>query len=85
MPLVNYREQWDFLKSTDLERWVTTADSDWGEGYSKCHLELSQSGSAALFHGELNTRPPQDGRTFKAGYVNMATVKQRGFMNCLKE
>ena len=37
---------WKFDEEKDFERWVTTADSDWGEGYSKCELVQSPNGKA---------------------------------------
>ena len=57
-----YRTQWTFASDDDITKWVTTADSEWGEGYSNCALELRENGRAAIFHGDLNTVPPNDGR-----------------------
>ena len=37
------------------------------------------------FQGELNTRPPQDGRINQAGYCNIATLKERRSFYRLKD
>ena len=70
------RVEFTFDSESDLDRWVTTADSDWGEGYSTCALTRSPSSGKALFSGELSTRVPQDGRIKRAGYVNLGSVEQ---------
>merc|ERR1712179_307369 len=57
------------------KNWITTCDSDWGEGYSKVSLKASQTGNA-LFSGDLSIRIPQDGRVERSGYANMASVKK---------
>ncbi len=77
---------WKFDSEEALKKqWVTTADSDWGEGYSSCSLSLSPSGKTALFSGELSTRVPQDGRLVKAGYCTLNSVKQRRAFNRYKD
>ena len=58
----DYRTAWDFSSDADMAKWVTTADSEWGEGYTSVALDLRENGRTAMFHGELNTRPPNDGR-----------------------
>lgn len=80
-----YRTQWTFASDDDLTKWVTTADSEWGEGYSNCALELRENGRTAMFHGDLNTRPPNDGRTKKAGWANMMAIKQHGAFHILRD
>ncbi|XP_004921859.1 complex I intermediate-associated protein 30, mitochondrial [Bombyx mori] len=67
---------WCFNSPTVLEKFVTTCDSDHGEGYSSCNLEMSPAGRA-LFHGYLDTRVPKDGRIKKAGYCAMRSKMQR--------
>ncbi len=54
---------------------MTTADSDWGEGYSKVNLEMNEAGTAAVFHGVLNTRVPDDGRTKRSGKISFELWK----------
>lgn len=78
------KSYWSFESDEDLDRWVTTADSDWGEGYSRCEMIRSPSGKATLFVGEVSTRAPQDGRVDQAGYCNMAAIKQRAAFHQLK-
>eukprot|EP00095_Tigriopus_kingsejongensis_P009254 maker-scaffold922_size80897-snap-gene-0.19 protein:Tk09254 transcript:maker-scaffold922_size80897-snap-gene-0.19-mRNA-1 annotation:"probable complex i intermediate-associated protein mitochondrial precursor" len=71
-----YRPYWQFQTDKDFEdTWITTADSDWGEGYSKCQFDRSPSGKG-YFTGELNTRVPKDGRLVKAGYCNLKSVQR---------
>ena len=53
------------------------SDSVWGEGYSYGSVEAAPSQRAAVFCGDLSTQLPQDGRTKRAGYVNMKSITQR--------
>eukprot|EP00094_Tigriopus_californicus_P001621 TCALIF_01568-PA protein Name:"Similar to CG7598 Probable complex I intermediate-associated protein 30, mitochondrial (Drosophila melanogaster)" AED:0.13 eAED:0.13 QI:0/0/0/0.66/1/1/3/0/230 len=69
-----YRPFWCFKPDEDLQdHWVTTCDSDWGEGYSKCELTRSKTGRG-YFSGELSTRVPKDGRIVRSGYCNLRTA-----------
>jgi len=70
------RKVWGFQSEDDLLQWILTKDSDWGEGYSDAHLDLSPLGHAVL-RGDLSSRVPADGRTQNAGYVNIASKKKR--------
>ena len=70
------RKVWGFQTEEEMDQWILTKDSDWGEGYSAAELELSHLGHAML-RGDLSTRVPADGRTQNAGYVNIASVKKR--------
>jgi len=69
------RKVWGFETEEDLDQWILTKDSDWGEGYSAGELESSPLGHGVL-RGDLSTRVPADGRTQNAGYVNIASVKK---------
>lgn len=67
---------WKFGKEEALGQWVVTADSDHGEGFSKCGLSLTNTGRG-LFSGELSTRVPKNGRVKRAGYCNIKTLPAR--------
>jgi hypothetical protein len=69
-------KEWGFQAEEELDQWVLTKDSDWGEGYSAAELELHPLGHAVLA-GELSTRVPADGRTQAAGYVNISSVPKK--------
>jgi len=71
------RVEWDFSSQEQLKQWVLTVDSDWGEGYSAGGMSLGGQGRHLTMAGELSTRVPQDGRTQRAGYVNLHSVKKR--------
>ena len=46
----DYRLAWDFTSESAIEeKWVTTADSTWGEGYSTCALDLREDHSHRTF------------------------------------
>lgn len=80
-PLVVFRPgeidvAFGFEKQTDLDRWVVTTDKDHGEGYSQAALELSPAGYG-LFHGNLESRVPKDGRIKRAGYANIKSLRVR--------
>eukprot|EP00090_Calanus_glacialis_P019311 TRINITY_DN29690_c0_g1_i1.p1 TRINITY_DN29690_c0_g1~~TRINITY_DN29690_c0_g1_i1.p1 ORF type:complete len:384 (-),score=133.76 TRINITY_DN29690_c0_g1_i1:61-1212(-) len=70
------RKEWGFETEEELNQWILTKDSDWGEGYSAAELELNPLGHAVL-KGDLSTRVPADGRTQNAGYVNIASAPKR--------
>merc|ERR1711864_39747 len=44
-----------FLSEADLDQWILTKDSDWGEGYSAADMTLSPLGHMVL-SGELSSR-----------------------------
>ncbi|CAO1441096.1 unnamed protein product [Diamesa hyperborea] len=67
---------WKFSEQSDIDKWVTTADSDHGEGTSTASLEMSSAGHG-LFHGNLQTAMPRDGRIKKAGYCNIRSLRSR--------
>ncbi|XP_063235588.1 complex I intermediate-associated protein 30, mitochondrial isoform X2 [Bacillus rossius redtenbacheri] len=80
-PFVVYRPGevdvvWKFGTPEVHSKWVTTADSDHGEGLSECELSVSPSGGA-LFSGTLSTQVPRDGRIKRAGYCNMRSMRAR--------
>nr|CAG4638569.1 EOG090X091L [Cyclestheria hislopi] len=65
---------WDFKNNPDFDKWVVTSDSDHKEGYSTCSLNLSPAGNA-LFSGNLSIQPVKDGKTKRAGYCNMKSIR----------
>ncbi|RZC42020.1 complex I intermediate-associated protein 30, mitochondrial [Asbolus verrucosus] len=67
---------WKFGTEESLQQWVVTSDSDHNEGYSKGSLTLTNTGKG-LFSGELSTKVPKDGRTKRAGYCNIKTLRAR--------
>lgn len=67
---------WKFDSENSLNQWIVTSDKDNNEGYSSCSLKLNKYGKG-VFSGELNTRVPQDGRTKRAGYCNIKTLRAR--------
>lgn len=67
---------WQLDTPDALNNWVTTSDSDHGEGQSTCELAISPAGKG-LFHGNLSTKVPKDGRIKKAGYCNMRSLRAR--------
>jgi len=77
-------KEWGFQSELEMDEWILTKDSDWGEGYSSAEFQLNGAGSAGLLTGNLSTRVPNDGRTDNAGYVNIASVNQRMSFGRLK-
>lgn len=80
-PIVLYRPgetdvAFKFTEPEDLEKWVVTADSDHNEGFSTAALEPSPSGNG-LFHGNVQSAVPKDGRVFRAGYCNIKSKRAR--------
>ena len=55
---------------------IVTADSVWGEGYSWATLDPGSDHKSINFCGELNTTTPKDGRTARAGYVNIKSASK---------
>lgn len=73
------RVLWNLQDHTEediAKKWVVTADSVWGEGYSWAQFLPSNTGQGAVFSGELNTTVPKDGRTVSSGYANIKAVTQ---------
>lgn len=48
-----------------------SSDSEWGEGYSWGAVEAGPTSKSIIFYGDLNTTVPRDGRTARAGFVNI--------------
>jgi len=65
---------WRFYEESSLDHWIVTSDSDHAEGFSKCDLQISHQGYG-LFHGNLCSRVPKDGRIQNSGYCNMITKR----------
>jgi len=65
---------WRFYEESSLDHWIVTSDSDHAEGFSKCDLKIGHQGYG-LFHGNLCSRVPKDGRIQNAGYCNMITKR----------
>ncbi|XP_045581044.1 complex I intermediate-associated protein 30, mitochondrial [Procambarus clarkii] len=59
-----------------LNHWIVTCDSDHCEGYSSASLSVSPTGHG-LFSGHISTQVPKDGKTKRAGYCNMRTIRPR--------
>jgi len=74
-PLGGRRKEWGFQTQEEVDEWILTKDSDWGEGYSSAEFSLSPLGHA-VWRGDLSTRVPADGRTQAAGYINIASKKK---------
>lgn len=77
-PIVIYRPgeidvAFKFDTKKDMDKWVTSADSDHNEGFSKAQFETSSSGYG-LFHGNVQSIVPKDGRVFRAGYCNIKSL-----------
>lgn len=67
---------WRYGNKESLSQWITTSDSDHNEGKSSCSLNLNRQGRG-VFSGIINTEVPKDGRTKKAGYCNMRSIRAR--------
>lgn len=59
-----------------LNNWVVSSDSDHNQGFSTAVLEPSQAGFG-LFHGNVRSDVPKDGRVKRAGYCNMKSLRSR--------
>ncbi|CAH1402209.1 unnamed protein product [Nezara viridula] len=70
------KKQWELRKEEHLGTWITTSDSDHGEGHSTCSLTLNNNGFGH-FSGVLDTTVPIDGRTKRAGYCSVRTKRAR--------
>eukprot|EP00088_Acartia_fossae_P023675 TRINITY_DN2469_c0_g1_i1.p1 TRINITY_DN2469_c0_g1~~TRINITY_DN2469_c0_g1_i1.p1 ORF type:complete len:388 (-),score=74.90 TRINITY_DN2469_c0_g1_i1:186-1349(-) len=78
------KKEWGFQSELEMDEWILTMDSDWGEGYSSAEFKLNDAGTAGVLSGDLSTRVPMDGRTGQAGYVNIASANQRKSFGRLK-
>lgn len=65
-----------FDSEQSRSQWILTADSDHREGYSECNMTPTPYGTA-VFQGVLSSRVPKDGKTKKAGYCNMTSLRKR--------
>jgi NADH dehydrogenase [ubiquinone] 1 alpha subcomplex assembly factor 1 len=65
-----------FVTQADIDKFVVSADSDWNEGFSTAHFEISASGHG-LFHGKLDSKLAKDGKIKKTGYANVKSVRAR--------
>lgn len=68
----------EFGKQEDIEKFVTTSDSDHNEGYSHCSLKINQSGYG-LFSGILDSTVPKEGKISRAGYCNITSLRVKVF------
>lgn len=69
-------KQWELRSPKHLEQWVTTCDSDHGEGFSSCSLTINGRGFGH-FTGILDTTVPKDGRIKRSGYCSIRTLRKR--------
>lgn len=65
---------WRFYEESSLDHWIVTSDSDHAEGFSKCDLKIGHQGYG-VFHGNLCSRVPKDGRIQNSGYCNIITKR----------
>lgn len=65
-----------FGEQKDFDNWVTTSDSDHNEGNSHAKFEMSPAGYG-LFHGNVVTSLPVDGKIKRAGYCNIKSQRVR--------
>lgn len=68
---------WSFNTVADVDKWIVTTDKDHNEGHSVADLEISPSGCGGLFHGNVESQLPKDGKIKKAGYCNIKTLRAR--------
>ncbi|XP_063696806.1 complex I intermediate-associated protein 30, mitochondrial [Culicoides brevitarsis] len=78
-PILAYRPgevdiAYQFTTKEEIEKWVVTADSDHGQGFSSAAFDLSPAGYG-LFHGNVRSDVPKDGRIKRAGYCNVKSPK----------
>ncbi|XP_014245839.1 complex I intermediate-associated protein 30, mitochondrial [Cimex lectularius] len=66
---------WTIREQNDLDTWITTCDSDHGEGFSSCSLILNNG--HGLFSGNLSTDFPKDGKIKRSGYCTVRTKRMR--------
>uniref|UniRef100_A0A336N067 CSON010484 protein n=1 Tax=Culicoides sonorensis TaxID=179676 RepID=A0A336N067_CULSO len=65
-----------FNNNDALDKWVVSTDSDHNQGFSTAALEKSPAGYG-LFHGNVRSEVPKDGRVKRAGYCNMKSMRSR--------
>jgi NADH dehydrogenase [ubiquinone] 1 alpha subcomplex assembly factor 1 len=65
-----------FSEQKDFDNWTSTADSDHGEGTSTAKWEKSPAGYA-IFHGNLSSELPRDGKIKRSGYCNVRSSRAR--------
>uniref|UniRef100_A0AAF5D2J6 CIA30 domain-containing protein n=1 Tax=Strongyloides stercoralis TaxID=6248 RepID=A0AAF5D2J6_STRER len=70
---------YQFKEPSDIEIWKTGCDSDWGEGFSTCSLNLTNN-KTAMFSGNISTKIVEDGRVERAGWASMKLRDFRSFM-----
>lgn len=58
----------------DINKFITTCDSDHNEGYSKCSFVKSPAGYG-LFSGTLDSKVPITGNLKRAGYCNITSPR----------
>ncbi|XP_031624576.1 complex I intermediate-associated protein 30, mitochondrial [Contarinia nasturtii] len=63
----------EFMKQEDIDKFITTSDSDHNEGYSHCSFKISEAGYG-LFSGVLDSTVPKQGNVAKAGYCNVTSL-----------
>lgn len=68
---------YQFKTEADMDKWQSGSDSDWSEGYSKCDFYRSDRGTA-IFEGTLNKRLVKDGRTKRAGWCSIRSIRDTG-------
>ncbi|XP_034938240.1 complex I intermediate-associated protein 30, mitochondrial [Chelonus insularis] len=69
--------QWQFKGDpARINDWVVSMDSDFGFGRSYATLEMTPEGHG-IFHGNIDTRPIQDGVIKRTGYCNLRSVRRR--------
>lgn len=66
----DYEVMWQFNGAESLKDWVVTADKDHNEGATVAYFTPSK-GNRGLFHGNLCTDLPQDGKTKRSGYCQI--------------
>lgn len=65
-----------FNNKESLEKWVVSSDSDHNQGFSTAAFEPSPAGYG-LFHGNVRSDVPKDGRVKRAGYCNVKSLRAR--------
>uniref|UniRef100_A0A0N5BAX5 CIA30 domain-containing protein n=1 Tax=Strongyloides papillosus TaxID=174720 RepID=A0A0N5BAX5_STREA len=71
--------EYQFKKESDMDKWGTGCDSDWGKGFSTCSFKLTDD-NTAVFSGNLVTQIPRDGKVEKAGWASIKTIETNAFM-----
>ncbi|XP_055615975.1 complex I intermediate-associated protein 30, mitochondrial [Toxorhynchites rutilus septentrionalis] len=66
----------NFETEEQLGKWNVTTDKDHNEGFTEAKFELGPSGFG-LFHGNLESRVPKDGRIKRSGYANINSQRIR--------